>query len=146
MTSMPRFSFAVLALSMVVAVSSLSGGEPEAVAVVAAPEVPQKDMLTEMREEVQAIATKHGNPPFLQIFSNDPKRAELLRARLKAVAQTDKAESLGQQIAEKTKQLAALEIEIGTKQALLAQIERSLQAAQMAEAAAAAAAPGATTK
>jgi hypothetical protein len=67
------------------------------------------EMLDRMQAAVQEVAELYGNPPFLEVFTNDPERAQVLKGRLKGLAGSREMEA---RITALTKQREQLESEI----------------------------------
>lgn len=70
-----------------------SGGAPaEAADAGARADARFEEMLSKMQASVEEIAGLYGNPLFLQVFTNDPQKADELKMRLKAYRKGEELE------------------------------------------------------
>jgi TolA-binding protein len=82
-------------------------------------------MVTEMQGAVNAVAIKHGNIPFTQIFTNEPQRATAVRKRFMEIERSD---TLQKQIDEMEARAKTLQETIQNNEAVAADLERKITA------------------
>lgn len=89
------------------------------------PDDPKGAMVLEMQTAVGAIAAKHGNISFTQIFTNEPQRAAAVRRRFMEIEQAD---NLGRQIVELENKSKTLQETIRAEEAQVDALERKIAA------------------
>lgn len=111
---------ALLLMSLVVAALSSQANETTAKIT-----DPKAAMVSEMQAAVNAIAIKHGNLPFTQIFTNEPQRAAAVRQRFMEI---ERADNLAKQVLEMELRLKTLQENVQASQAIFNDLDQKVAA------------------